>query len=133
LGKFIALKHQPPVELPDDEYPLLLTTGRVVMHYNAGSMTRRSASLVKRTPGLFVEINPQDAQKLGLLADEKVQVITRRGETIAQVKITKNLSPGIVFMPFHFPGTNILTVDALDQRAKIPEFKVAACKIAKSI
>jgi len=133
LGKFIPVQHQPPVELPDDEYPLVLTTGRVVMHYNAGSMTRRSASLLKRTPGLFVEINPQDAQRLGIAADEQVKVITRRGDTIAKVSITRNLSPGVVFMPFHFPGTNNLTVDALDRRAKIPEFKVAACKIAKNV
>jgi formate dehydrogenase major subunit len=132
LGKLIPVKHQPPAEPPDQEYPLLLTTGRVVMHYNGGSMTRRSASLIKRTPGLFVEMNPSDAQKLGVTADEKVKVVTRRGDTIAKVSITKNLSPGVVFMPFHFPGTNILTVDALDKRAKIPEYKVAACKIAKT-
>jgi len=132
LGKLIPVKHQPPAEPPDQEYPLLLTTGRVVMHYNGGSMTRRSASLIKRAPGLFVEMNPSDAQKLGITADEKVKVVTRRGDTIAKVSITKNLSPGVVFMPFHFPGTNILTVDALDKRAKIPEYKVAACRIAKA-
>jgi formate dehydrogenase major subunit len=132
LGKLIPVTHQPPVELPDQEYPLILTTGRVVMHYNGGSMTRRSASLINRAPGLFVEMNPSDAQKLGITADEKVKVITRRGDTIAKVSITKKLSPGVVFMPFHFPGTNILTVDALDKRAKIPEYKVAACKIAKA-
>jgi formate dehydrogenase alpha subunit len=132
LGKLIPVTHQPPVELPDQEYPLILTTGRVVMHYNGGSMTRRSASLLKRSPGLFVEMNPSDAQKLRITADEKVKVITRRGDTIAKVSITKKLSPGVVFMPFHFPGTNILTVDALDKRAKIPEYKVAACKIAKA-
>ena len=132
LGKIIPVEHRPPLELPDDEYPLLLTTGRVVMHYNAGVMTRRSASLLKRSPELFIEINPTDAQKLGITADEEVKVITRRGDTVARASITNKLSPGIVFMPFHFPGTNILTVDALDERAKIPEFKVAACKITKT-
>jgi formate dehydrogenase major subunit len=133
LGRFIPVEHQSPVELPDDEYPLLLTTGRVVMHYNAGAMTRRSDSLLKRSPELFVEINPTDAQKLSITADEQVKVSTRRGDTIARVNITDKLSPGIVFMPFHFPGTNILTVAALDEKSKIPEFKVAACKITKGI
>jgi formate dehydrogenase major subunit len=132
LGKFIPVRHQPPAELTDDEYPLLLTTGRVVMHYNAGSMTRRSASLLKRSPEPFVELNPSDAQKLGITANEEVKIITRRGGTIARARITQKLSPGIVFMPFHFPGTNDLTVDALDKTAKIPEYKVAACKITKA-
>jgi formate dehydrogenase major subunit len=131
LGKLIPMEHQPPFELPDDEYPLLLTTGRVVMHYNAGAMTRRSDPLLKRSPELFVEINSADAQRLGITADEEVRVSTKRGETVAKVSITSKVAPGVVFMPFHFPGTNILTVDALDERAKIPEFKVAACKISK--
>ena len=133
LGKFIPVKHQPPAELTDEEYPLLLTTGRVVMHYNAGSMTRRSAPLLKRSPELFVEIHPRDARKLGISAHEEVKIITRRGDTLARANITSKLSPGIVFMPFHFAGTNILTIDALDKRAKIPEFKVAACRITKNI
>jgi formate dehydrogenase major subunit len=132
LGKFIPVRYQPPVELPDDEYPLVLTTGRVVMHYNAGSMTRRSAALLKRSQEPFVEVHPCDAQKLGIAANEEVRITTRRGDTLAKASITQKLSPGIVFMPFHFPGANILTVDALDETAKIPEFKVAACKITKN-
>jgi formate dehydrogenase alpha subunit len=131
LGRFIPIEHQPPFELPDDECPLLLTTGRVVMHYNAGAMTRRSASLLKRSPELFVEINPTDAQRLGIGADEIITVSTKRGETLAKASITKKVAHGVVFMPFHFQGTNNLTVDALDEMAKIPEFKVAACKITK--
>jgi len=132
LGKFIPVKHQPPVERTDDKYPLLLTTGRMVMHYNSGSMTRRSAALLKRGPELFVEIHPNDARKLGITANEEVRVITRRGDTMARASITRKLSPGVVFMPFHFPGTNMLTLDELDKRAKIPEFKVAACRITKA-
>jgi len=131
LGKLIPVEHQPPFEMPDDEYPLLLTTGRVVMHYNAGSMTRRSASLLKRSPELFVEVNPADAEKLGISADEEVMVSTRRAETVAKATITNRVPPGIVFMPFHFPGVNALVVEALDEKAKVPEFKVAACKIAR--
>lgn len=133
LGRFIPVEYQPPLEPPDDKYPLLLTTGRVVLHYNAGTMTRRSAPLLRRSPELFVEINPADAQRLGIGADEGVRVATKRGETTAKVNITNKVAPGVVFMPFHFPGTNILTVDALDERAKIPELKVAACKITKII
>ena len=103
------------------------------MHYNAGAMTRRSSALLKRSPELFVEINLADAKKLDIADDEKVKVSTRRGDTVAVAKITSKLSPGTVFMPFHFPGTNALTVDALDETAKIPELKVAACKITKEI
>ena len=132
LGKFIPVQHQTPAEPTDDEYPLLLTTGRVVMHYNAGSMTRRSAALLKRSQEPFVEVHPSDAQKLGITANDEVKITTRRGYTLARASITQKLSPGVVFMTFHFAGTNILTVDALDKTAKIPEFKVAACKIAKA-
>jgi len=131
LGRFTPVEYQPPKELPDDEYPLLLTTGRVVMHYNAGTMTRRSTSLLKRNPELFIEINPVDAQKLGITLDEEVTVITRRGNVTASASISQNTPAGTVFMPFHFPGVNLLTVDTLDEKAKIPELKVAACKIIK--
>jgi predicted molibdopterin-dependent oxidoreductase YjgC len=131
LGRFTPVDYQPPAELPDDEYPLLLTTGRVVMHYNAGTMTRRSASLLRRSPELFIEVNPTDAERLGIASGEEVTVVTRRGDTTAKASISKNTAAGTVFMPFHFPGTNVLTVDALDAKAKIPELKVAACKVVK--
>jgi len=132
LGQLIPVEHRTPFEMTDAEYPLLLTTGRVVMHYNAGSMTRRSTSLLKRSPALFVEVNPADAKKLGISVDEKVKISTKRGETTAKTTITNSIPPGVVFMPFHFSGTNALVVDALDEKAKIPEFKVAACRIDKS-
>jgi formate dehydrogenase alpha subunit len=131
LGKFAPVDYRPPAELPDDEYPLLLTTGRVVMHYNAGTMTMRSAPLLKRSPELFIEINPADAQKLGIVSGEEVTVVTRRGNTTAKASVSQNTAVGTVFMPFHFAGTNFLTIDALDLKAKIPEYKVAACKIIK--
>jgi len=130
-GKFIPVEWCPPAESPDDEYPLILTTGRVVMHYNAGSMTRRSTSLLKRSPELFIEINPADAQTLGIKPGEQVTVITRRGRATVRANITQNTQVGTVFMPFHFEGTNFLTLDALDENAKIPVYKVAACKIIK--
>lgn len=132
LGKLIPVEYQPPFEMPDDEYPLLLTTGRVVMHYNTGAMTRRSTSLLKRSPELFVEINPSDAEKLGIGPDEEVEISTRRGSTTAKASVTNKIPPGVVFMPFHFAGTNALVVEALDEKAKVPELKIAACRITKS-
>lgn len=132
LGKLIPVEYQPPFEATDDEYPLLLTTGRVVMHYNAGAMTRRSASLLKRSPELFVEVNPADAERLCISDGEEVKVSTRRGDTTARTVITRRIPQGVVFMPFHFQGTNELVVEALDQTAKIPELKIAACKITKN-
>jgi len=108
-----------------------LTTGRVVVHHNAGSMTRRSPSLMERAPELFVEIHPSDAAQLDIAEDETVAITTVRGDATAKARITDKIRAGAAFMPFHFPGTNQLTVDALDAEAKIPEFKVAACQMSK--
>jgi formate dehydrogenase (coenzyme F420) alpha subunit len=108
-----------------------LTTGRVVMHYNSGSMTRRSKALLKRSPGLFVEISPGDAETAKIKNNEEVKVLTKRGEASAIASVTDKVPPGIVFVPFHFEGANALTISALDPVAKIPEYKVAACRIEK--
>ena len=108
-----------------------LTTGRVAVHHNAGSMTRRSPSLLEREPDLFVEINSADALRLKVADGDEVTVTTPRGETTAYARITDRVKKGVVFMPFHFPGTNILTSEALDPEAMIPEFKVSACKITR--
>jgi len=129
LGGVVPCDYAPPVEEPDEEYPLTLTTGRVVLHYNSGAMTRRTKALHDREPCVFVEISEVDAQARGIANGSKVGVRTRRGECLAAARITRNVPTGVVFMPFHFPGTNALTVDALDREAKIPEFKVAACEI----
>jgi formate dehydrogenase major subunit len=131
LGHIIPVEYHPPAEQTSDEYPLILTTGRVTVHYNSGAMTRRTLGLLKRNPALFVELNPDDAEKLEINDRSEVRVFTKRGEVTARAVITPTISQGVVFIPFHFPEANVLTNDALDPKAKIPEFKVAACKIAK--
>ncbi len=128
-GQMIPAEYIPPAETPTDEYPLVLTSGRVVLHYNAGAMTRRTKSLQEREPELFVQVNPQTAELYGVGEQAEALVQTRRGEAKAKVRITRRIPPGVLFMPFHFPEMNLLTNDALDPTAKIPEYKVAACRI----
>ena len=130
-ASIVPVKYRPPSEEPGWEYPFILTTGRVVVHHNAGSMTRRSPSLIEREPDLFVEINTADAAKLKIADGDEVAVATPRGETTAMARLTDRVKRGVVFMPFHFPGTNILTTDSRDAEAKIPEFKVSICKISR--
>ncbi len=128
----VPVQYRSPSEEPGWEYPFILTTGRVVVHHNAGSMTRRSPSLIEREPDLFVEINTADASKLKIADGNEVVITTPRGETTAMARITDRVKRGVVFMPFHFPGTNILTTDSRDAESRIPEFKVSVCKIAGS-
>jgi len=128
-GVVTPVQHQAAAEPTSGEYPLLLTTGRVVMHYNSGAMTRRTRALRTREPQLFLQIHPSTAQRFGIADGTMLWVSTRRGKTQARARISRQIDEGVVFMPFHFPGTNLLTTDALDPRAKIPEYKVAACKI----
>ena len=130
-ARFVPVRYTPPAEETSADFPLVLTTGRVVMHHNAGSMTRRSPSLLERAPQLFVEINPLDAAQLGIAEGEPVVITTARGDTTAKARVTAKIRAGAAFMPFHFSGTNQLTTDALDTEAKIPEFKVAACQVSK--
>jgi len=128
-GRMMPAEYIPPAEATSDEYPLVLTSGRVVLHYNAGAMTRRTRALLEREPELFVQINPQTAESFGVREQAEALVTTRRGEAKAKVRITRRIPPGVLFMPFHFPEMNLLTNDALDPTAKIPEYKVAACRI----
>jgi formate dehydrogenase alpha subunit len=118
-----------PAEEAGNAFPLTLTTGRLAVHHNSGSMTRRSPSLWVQAPGLFVELNPVDAARLGLADGETTAVRTARGQARAQIRVTDTVRDGVVFMPFHFEGTNRLTADALDPQAKIPEYKVSACLV----
>jgi formate dehydrogenase major subunit len=124
-----SVVNRPAGEQTSEKYPLLLSTGRIVVHYNSGSMTRRSPSLLERDFELYVEINPKDAEQLNVKQDDMVKVKTVRGETEARVRVTEKVKPGMVFMPFHWQGTNIITSDALDPVSKIPEYKMAACRI----
>ncbi len=127
-GVMRAVEFRPPCEETSAEYPLILTSGRVVMHYNSGSLTRRTPALQDREANLFVQLHPDTAAQYGI-EPGLARVVTTRGVAVARAKISRRIPPGIVFMPFHFPETNLLTIDALDPTAKIPEYKVAACRI----
>ncbi len=125
-----AVEHVPPAEPPDEEYPLILTTVRVVGMYHTNTMTGRSPSLVKRWPEPYIEINPVDARRLGIEQGDRVKVITRRGEYVCKAKVTSVVREGVVAVPWHW-GANVLTNDALDPISKIPETKVCACRVVK--
>lgn len=132
-GKFHATPYAPAPELPDEKYPFLLTTGRVLYHYHT-LLTRKSKGLSEIYPEGLVEINPSDAARLGIKPDNGlVEVSSRRGKVRAKAKISDNLPPGVAFMTFHFKeaAANLLTLDALDPVAKIPEYKVCAVNIRK--
>ena len=131
LGKFHALEYLAPAELPDDEYPFTLTTGRMMFHWHTGTMTRRSDKLHQEVSSAYMEMHPEDAKRVGLNGSRRVQVRSRRGEIELDVRITDRIRPGIVFIPFHFAeaAANALTNAALDPVAKIPEYKVCAVQI----
>jgi formate dehydrogenase alpha subunit len=132
-GKFHVTPYTEPPELPDEAYPFLLTTGRVLYHYHT-MISRKSKGLSEIYPEGVVEIHPEDAGRLGIRADNGlVEVTSRRGKVHAKARITETVSPGLVFMTFHFreAAVNLLTIDALDPIAKIPELKVCAVRIRK--
>jgi formate dehydrogenase major subunit len=133
LGIFTPLEWKPPAEVPDDEYPYILTTGRCIWHWHTGSMTRRSEHLDEEVPTGWIEINPEDAKDLGISNGEFVKAMTRRGEVEVTAKVTPDIKKGEMFMPFHFAecAANILTNNALDPIAKIPEYKACAVKVEK--
>ncbi|MBN2370166.1 MAG: formate dehydrogenase subunit alpha [Vicinamibacteria bacterium] len=130
-GVFAAVDYRPSVELPDDEYPYVLSTGRIYFHYHTGTMTRRSKLLDREERFPFVEVNENDARRLKIRDRQWVCVSTRRGEVKAQARVADVVPPGVLFMPFHFEegAANVLTINALDPEAKIPEFKVCAAAI----
>jgi predicted molibdopterin-dependent oxidoreductase YjgC len=125
---------KPPAELPDPEYPLYLSTGRIQYHYHTGSMTRRSPALDHIAPEERIEMHPEDAAPLAIAHGDRVRVISRRGEVVARVRLTDRSAPGLVFGTFHYREApiNLLTNDALDPVAKIPEYKVAAVRVEKA-
>ncbi len=132
-GRFVPLSYKPPMELPDEEFPLILTTGRNLYHFHTGTMTRRVKGLNILKKEEEVEINPKDAEKLGVGDNELVKVVSRRGELVARARVTEAMPPGVIFMTFHFAESpvNILTNHALDPVAKIPEYKVCAVQVKK--
>ncbi len=131
-GLFHSIEFIPPAELPDDEYPLYLTTGRVLYHYHTGTMTRKTEGLNERAPENFVEVSPEDAETYALTDGAMITIASRRGQVQAVVKISKMAVAGTVFMPFHFAesAANRLTNTALDPVCKIPELKVCAVRLS---
>jgi formate dehydrogenase major subunit/formate dehydrogenase alpha subunit len=131
-GKLAPIEHIPPAEMPDDEYPMILNTGRVLYHWHGGEMTRRAKGLLEVYSQPLIEVNPDDAERLGLNGRKRVKVTSRRGSIEAEAWVTDRVPPGMVFANFHFPGdqnANVLTIAALDPVAKIPEYKVCAVKV----
>ncbi|MFD6190212.1 molybdopterin oxidoreductase family protein [Streptomyces sp. NPDC060275] len=131
-ARFAPVTHRPSAEEPDDEYPVLLTTGRVVSQYQSGAQTRRVAELNAAAPGPFVELHPRLAARLGAAEGDPLAVVSRRGRAVAPARITTGIRPDTVFMPFHWPGegrANTLTNPALDPTSGMPEFKVCAVRV----
>ena len=126
-ARFVPVEHSGPAEPVDDDFPLHLTTGRVLGQYQSGAQTRR----VKELPddGPYVELHPMLADRIGAHDGEPVLVTTRRGELKAPARVVDTIRPDTVFVPFHWVGANRLTNDALDPASRMPEFKVCAAAV----
>ncbi len=133
LGTMFAVPFREPAETPDEEYPVYLTTGRILQHFHTGTMSRKSAGL-NRLAGPHAMISVEDAEALGIGNSGDVKVTTRRGTITTKAFITKRIPKGTAFVPFHFneAPANLLTINALDPVAKIPEYKVCACRLEKA-
>ncbi|MFE2427263.1 molybdopterin oxidoreductase family protein [Streptomyces sp. NPDC059373] len=134
-ARFVPVTHRPSAEEPDAEYPLYLTTGRVLAQYQSGAQTRRVAELNAAAPGPFVQLHPQLADRLGVADGEPVAVTSRRGRAVAPAQVSRAIRPDTVFMPFHWPGegrANTLTNPALDPTSRMPEFKVCAVRVERA-
>jgi formate dehydrogenase alpha subunit len=132
-GRLVPLEYKPPAELPDDEYPLVLTTDRSLFHFHTATMTRRVEGLQELHGRELLRLNPHDAARLGIADGQTVRVVSRRGEVSVRANVTEVCAPGVVSLTFHFAETptNVLTHAALDPVAKIPETKVCAVRIEK--
>ena len=118
---FTPLEYAPPDETPDEEYPLILTSGRVVYQYLSGNQTRRIGFLVQQCPEPYVEIHPETAARLGVADGEHVKVVSRRGEGVFPALVVKTISPDTIFIPYHWGeqlAANQLTNPALDPTIK---------------
>jgi formate dehydrogenase (NADP+) alpha subunit len=130
-GLFHAIKHRPPAEVPDEEYPMILSTGRTLFNYNIGNMTRKTGAIERKQPENFVEVHRDDAGRLGIRKGDMVRVTTRRGALVVRAHIARKVRPGALWMPFHYveSPTNVLTNDAFDTVTRTGEYKVCAAKI----
>ena len=135
LGRIEGVRHQPPAEVPDEDYPLILTTARLEEHYNTGTMSRRSPTLNRQHPENFVDVHPNDAADYGIEDGDRVTLSSRRGEIDVVANVTEDTKEGVVWTTPHFAAAsaNRLTNDVLDERAKIPEYKAAAAEIAVNV
>ncbi|MFI5590541.1 molybdopterin oxidoreductase family protein [Amycolatopsis sp. NPDC051758] len=132
-ARFVPVEHTGPAELPDEEFPLQATTGRVLQHYQSGAQTRLIDELNDVVPEVFVEVHPDTAKRAGLEEGDAARIRSRRGETVAKVRFVQSLKPDLVFLPFHFPGAqraNLFTNPALDPVSRMPEFKVCAVSLS---
>ena len=131
LGKFNAITYKEPAETTDQDYPLILTTGRIMFHFHTGTLSRRADKLNNEVPEAYIEIHPEDAREIFWGKESRVRVSSRRGEIELIARITDRIKPGVVFIPFHFAeaAANALTNSAFDPIAKIPEYKVCAVKV----
>ncbi|QKW06351.1 molybdopterin oxidoreductase family protein [Streptomyces sp. NA04227] len=133
-ARFVAVSHRPVAEEPDEEYPLYLTTGRVLAQYQSGAQTRRIGELNAAAPGAFVQLHPRLAERLGVREGDEVAVVSRRGRAQAPARVTTDIRQDTVFMPFHWPGAgraNTVTNPALDPTSRMPEFKVCAVRLER--
>jgi len=134
-GRFTAVAFRPSAEVPDGEYPFMLSTGRQLFQYHTGTMTRKNPAL-EAVAGArpYVEIHPEDAKKLGIEEGQKIRVSSRRGSIEISAMVTERPLQGMIFVPFHFKeaAANVLTNTALDPVCKIPELKICAVKIEVS-
>lgn len=131
-GLFHVTEHLPAQEQPDEDYPMCLTTGRVLYHWHGAEMTRRSETLTALYPSSLVEISLKDATRLGIEQMQRIRIVSRRGEMLAFAEVSERVPEGLVFGNFHFPddeNVNNLTIGALDPIAKIPEYKVCAVRV----
>ncbi len=133
-GRFTVVKYRPSAEVPDEEYPFVLTTGRNLFHYHTGTMTRKVDALNEVSPGPYVEINAEDAREMEIEDDTVIRVVSRRGSIELKARVSNRPDRGVVFIPFHFKeaAANVLTSSQpLDPLCKIPELKVSAVRIEK--
>jgi assimilatory nitrate reductase catalytic subunit len=132
---FIPIEWRPSAEMPDEEYPIILTTGRVVSHFLSGTQTRRIGGLMEQYPQPRCEIHPRLADKLGIADGDFVKVESRRGEIVVRAQVVKTIRPDTVFVPYHWPldrSANNCTIRAIDPVSNIPEFKICAVRVSKT-
>ncbi len=130
-GLMHVIRYRPPAEVPDEEYPFVLSTGRTLYNYNIGNMTRKSAAIAQKQDENFVEMHPDDAERLGVSDGALARVSTRRGSLVVRAHVGEKVRPGCLWMPFHFveSSTNRLTNDAFDNVTRTGEYKCCAARV----